>query len=35
MFYGLEFIALKIKKFKKWITFMQQYLRKGYIFFVI
>lgn len=32
MFNGLEFTALKINKIKKRVTFIQQYLRKSYIF---
>lgn len=32
LFNGLEFTALKINKIKKWLTFIQQYLRKGCIF---
>lgn len=32
MFNGLEFTALKINKIKKRLTFIQQYLRKSYIF---
>lgn len=32
LFYGLEFTALKINKIKKRLTFIQQYLRKRYIF---
>jgi diaminohydroxyphosphoribosylaminopyrimidine deaminase / 5-amino-6-(5-phosphoribosylamino)uracil reductase len=32
LFNGLEFTALKINKIKKRLTFIQQYLRKNYIF---